>query len=132
MTGQIIANALCSVSGSKDQVLEALNWMMDNGLVQHLQEALTSASKGSLGDEVAIPWFIAQFERVSHACGFSWRLTDVVVASSARRETHPLHHEAVSQKSRVTLMQELIFDLFCQDSQSLLRECENGKDDRIA
>lgn len=64
-TGQIIASAMCSVSASESQVLEAMNWMKDNGLNQHLEGAVESASKGALGDSVVIPWFIAHFEEVS-------------------------------------------------------------------
>jgi hypothetical protein len=65
MAGNLVAQAICNLATTESEVKENLDWVLDNVLVQHLQDALTSASKGSMGDSFMIPWFLGHFEQVS-------------------------------------------------------------------
>lgn len=95
-TRQVIAIGMCSVSASEDQVLETLTWMLDNGLNQHLESAVESASKGVLGDSAAIPWFMDHFKDVSKRDNI---LTWLISLHEDREQRLSLHHETVGDNS---------------------------------
>jgi hypothetical protein len=72
MAGNLVAQAICNLATTESEVRENLDWVLANVLVQHLQDALESASKGPVGDSVTIPWFLEHFAQVScpsSSCG---------------------------------------------------------------